>query len=77
MAVYLLLGDDEERKARGVQRLRRGRPIEAHLWRLVVQSSGKRSLLSVHNGTITHTHMLPPFAHASVLGFSACLADED
>jgi len=30
MAVYLLLGDDEERKARGVQRLRRGRPAEAY-----------------------------------------------
>jgi DNA polymerase-3 subunit delta len=29
MAVYLLLGDDEERKARGVERLRRGRPVEA------------------------------------------------
>jgi DNA polymerase III delta subunit len=25
MAVYLLLGDDEERKARGVERLRRDR----------------------------------------------------
>ena len=28
MAVYLLLGDDEERKARGVERLRRDRPAE-------------------------------------------------
>ena len=30
MAVYLLLGDDEERKARGVQRLRRGRAVESY-----------------------------------------------
>jgi DNA polymerase III subunit delta len=30
VAVYLLLGDDEERKARGVERLRRDRPVEAH-----------------------------------------------
>ena len=30
MAVYLLLGDDEERKARGVEKLRRGRAVEAY-----------------------------------------------
>ena len=30
MAVYLLLGDDEERKARSVERLRKGRPGEAY-----------------------------------------------
>ena len=30
MAVYLLLGDDEERKARGVAKLRRGRAVEAY-----------------------------------------------
>jgi DNA polymerase III subunit delta len=30
MAVYLLLGDDEERKARGVEKLRRGRTVEAY-----------------------------------------------
>jgi DNA polymerase-3 subunit delta len=30
MAVYLLLGDDEERKARAVERLRGGRPVEAY-----------------------------------------------
>jgi len=30
MAVYLLLGDDEERKARSVQKLRKGRAIEAY-----------------------------------------------
>lgn len=30
MAVYLLLGDDEERKARGVERLRRGRAAEVY-----------------------------------------------
>jgi DNA polymerase III subunit delta len=30
MAVYLLLGNDEERKARGVQRLRGSRPVEAY-----------------------------------------------
>ncbi|MBA2440796.1 MAG: DNA polymerase III subunit delta [Rubrobacter sp.] len=30
MAVYLLLGDDEERKARGVERLRRDRAAEAY-----------------------------------------------
>jgi DNA polymerase III subunit delta len=30
MAVYLLLGDDEERKARGVDRLRRDRPAESY-----------------------------------------------
>ena len=29
MAVYLLLGDDEERKARGVEKLRKGRNVEA------------------------------------------------
>ena len=30
MAVYLLLGDDEERKARGVERLRRDRAVESY-----------------------------------------------
>ncbi|MGI9050518.1 MAG: DNA polymerase III subunit delta [Rubrobacteraceae bacterium] len=30
MAVYLLLGDDEERKARGVERLRRGRTADTY-----------------------------------------------
>jgi DNA polymerase-3 subunit delta len=30
MAVYLLLGDDEERKARSVERLRKGRPVDAY-----------------------------------------------
>ena len=30
MAVYLLLGDDDERKARGVERLRGDRPVEAY-----------------------------------------------
>ena len=30
MSVYLLLGDDEERKARGVERLRKGRAVEAY-----------------------------------------------
>lgn len=30
MAVYLLLGDDEERKARGVEKLREGRAVEAY-----------------------------------------------
>jgi DNA polymerase-3 subunit delta len=30
MAIYLLLGDDEERKARGVERLRRDRPAESY-----------------------------------------------
>src|SRR5215212_3771910 len=30
MTVYLLLGDDEERKARGVEKLRAGRTIEAY-----------------------------------------------
>jgi DNA polymerase III subunit delta len=29
MTVYLLLGDDEERKARGVEKLRKGRTVEA------------------------------------------------
>ena len=29
MGVYLLLGDDEERKARGVEKLRRGRAVES------------------------------------------------
>lgn len=29
MAVYLILGDDEERKARGIERLRRGRDAES------------------------------------------------
>jgi DNA polymerase-3 subunit delta len=29
VAVYLLLGDDEERKARGVEKLRRGREVES------------------------------------------------
>jgi DNA polymerase-3 subunit delta len=30
VAVYLLLGDDEERKARGVERLRGNRPVESY-----------------------------------------------
>ena len=30
MAVYLLLGDDEERKARGVDKIRKGRSVEAY-----------------------------------------------
>ena len=30
MAVYLLLGDDEERKARDVEKLRRGREVESY-----------------------------------------------
>ncbi|QIN78801.1 DNA polymerase III subunit delta [Rubrobacter marinus] len=30
MAVYLLLGDDEERKARGVDKIRKGRTVEAY-----------------------------------------------
>ncbi|MBA3616941.1 MAG: DNA polymerase III subunit delta [Rubrobacteraceae bacterium] len=30
MTVYLLLGDDEERKSRGVERLRAGRTVEVH-----------------------------------------------
>lgn len=30
MTVYLLLGDDEERKMRGVERLRKGRATDAH-----------------------------------------------
>jgi len=30
MAVYLLLGDDEERKARGVEKLREGRTVESY-----------------------------------------------
>src|SRR5918998_5014334 len=30
MGIYLLLGDDEERKARGVERLRAGRTVEAY-----------------------------------------------
>jgi DNA polymerase-3 subunit delta len=30
VGVYLLLGDDEERKARGVEKLRGGRPVEAY-----------------------------------------------
>ncbi len=30
MAVYLLLGDDEERKARGVDKIRKGRAVEAY-----------------------------------------------
>jgi DNA polymerase-3 subunit delta len=30
VGIYLLLGDDEERKSRGVQRLRRGRQVEVY-----------------------------------------------
>lgn len=30
MAVYLLLGDDEERKARGIDKIRKGRNVEAY-----------------------------------------------
>src|ERR687895_1409364 len=30
MGIYLLLGDDEERKTRGVERLRGGRQVEAY-----------------------------------------------
>lgn len=41
MGVYLLLGNDEERKSRGVERLRRDHPLEEYLWRPVVQSREK------------------------------------
>src|ERR687890_507746 len=30
MTIYLLLGDDEERKSRGVEKLRTGRMVEAY-----------------------------------------------
>jgi hypothetical protein len=30
VATYLLLGDDEERKARGVEKLRRGHNVESY-----------------------------------------------
>src|SRR5215211_1852822 len=58
MAVYLLLGDDEERKARGVERLRQGRPVEARLWRLSrpVERITQPAFRTQWNH---YTHMLP------------------
>ncbi|MBA2713652.1 MAG: DNA polymerase III subunit delta [Rubrobacteraceae bacterium] len=45
MAVYLLLGDDEERKARGVEKLRAGRTIEAY----DASGTGPESIVSACN----------------------------
>ena len=45
MAVYLLLGDDEERKARGVEMLREGRTIEA----FDASATGPESVVSACN----------------------------
>ena len=45
MTVYLLLGDDEERKARGVEKLRAGRTVEAY----DASAVGPESLVSACN----------------------------
>jgi len=45
MTVYLLLGDDEERKARGVEKLREGRTVEAY----VASETGPETLVSACN----------------------------
>src|SRR5919106_6937394 len=45
MAVYLLLGDDEERKARGVEKLREGRTLEAY----DASATGPESVVSACN----------------------------
>jgi DNA polymerase-3 subunit delta len=45
VAVYLLLGDDEERKARGVEKLRKGRTAEAY----DASSTGPESVVSACN----------------------------
>jgi DNA polymerase III subunit delta len=45
MAVYLLLGDDEERKARGVEKLRAGRSVEAY----DASATGPETLVSACN----------------------------
>jgi DNA polymerase III subunit delta len=45
VTVYLLLGDDEERKSRGVEKLRAGRPLEA----FDASAIGPESLVSACN----------------------------
>jgi len=45
MTVYLLLGDDEERKSRGVEKLRAGRTVEAY----DASAAGPESLVSACN----------------------------
>src|SRR5918993_5554427 len=45
MTVYLLLGDDEERKVRGVERLRAGRTVEAY----DASATGPENLVSACN----------------------------
>ncbi len=45
MTVYLLLGDDEERKARGVEKLRAGRTLEAY----DASATGPESVVSACN----------------------------
>src|SRR5215210_5709698 len=45
MAAYLLLGDDEERKARGVEKLRAGRTVEAY----DASATGPESVVSACN----------------------------
>ncbi len=45
MAVYLLLGDDEERKSRGVEKLRAGRTVEAY----EASATGPETLVSACN----------------------------
>jgi DNA polymerase III subunit delta len=45
MTVYLLLGDDEERKARGVEKLREGRTVEAY----DASQTGPETLVSACN----------------------------
>jgi len=45
MTVYLLLGDDEELKARGVEKLREGRTVEAY----VASETGPETLVSACN----------------------------
>jgi DNA polymerase-3 subunit delta len=45
MAVYLLLGDDEERKSRGVEKLRGGRAVEAY----EAEGTGPEAVVSACN----------------------------
>src|SRR5215217_2812157 len=45
MTVYLLLGDDEERKSRGVEKLRAGRTVEAY----DASATGPETLISACN----------------------------
>ena len=72
MTVYLLLGNDEERKARGVERLRRGRPVEAHLLDIVAKRSAQKLLWQVGSPRLVLRSGRVCAADARVLGGCAC-----